>query len=100
MLKSMEIGEQVNQTDQTELKERVEATLCRLRELRERVAELKRRCEDLRAMEAKRVEKCNNKTKCDKCGRVLEDEEGVVVKDGNGEEKSRYHKACFEALFK
>jgi hypothetical protein len=100
MLKSMEIGEQVNPCEQTQLKERVEATLYRLRELRERVAELKRRCEELRAMEAKRVEKFKNKAKCDKCGYVLDAEEGVVVKDANGEEKSRYHKACFQALFK
>lgn len=100
MSKSMEIGEQVNPCDQRELKERVEATLYRLRELRERVAELKGRCEELRAMEAKRIEKSQNKAQCDKCGYILGAEEGVVVKDANGEEKSYYHKACFAALFK
>jgi rubredoxin len=51
-------------------------------------------------MEATRVEKSKNKAKCNKCGYVLDAEEGVVVKDANGEEKSRYHKACFQALFK
>ncbi len=100
MLNGMEIGEQVNQFDQAELKDRVEATLCRLRELRTRIDELKRRCEELRANEAERLEKCKNKTKCSKCGYTLEAEEGVIIKDGNGKERNRYHKACFEGLFK
>ena len=100
MLERMEIGEHVNQDEQMELKERVEATLTRLRELRERVAELKRRCEDFREMEAQRLEKLESRLRCDKCGHALNSEEGVVVKDTNGEAKSHYHKACFQALFK
>jgi hypothetical protein len=95
----MEIGEQVSQFEQTELKERAEATLCRLRELRERVAELKHRCEELRAIETKRIEKLI-KAKCGKCGHILDAEEVVVFKDANGEEKSRYHRTCFAGLFK
>ena len=100
MLERMEIGEHVNQDQQGELKERVEATLTKLRELRERVAELKRRCEKLREMEAQRLKKPESRLRCDKCGHALNSEEGVVVKDTNGEAKSRYHKACFQALFK
>jgi len=83
-----------------ELKERVEATLTKLRELRERVAELKRRCEEFREMEAQRLERPESRLRCDKCGNALDSEDEVVVKDANGEAKSRYHKACFQALFK
>ena len=100
MLERMEIGEHVNQHEQMELKERVEATLTKLRELRERVAELKRRCEEFREMEAHRLERPESRLRCDKCGHALNSEEGVIVKDTNGEAKSRYHKACFQALFK
>jgi predicted nuclease with TOPRIM domain len=99
MLERMEIGEHVNQDEQGELKEKVEATLTKLRELRERVAELKRRCEEFREMEAQRLEK-PEKLRCDKCGHALDSEDGVVIKDANGEAKSHYHKACFQALFK
>lgn len=100
MLERMEIGEHVNQDEQVELKERVEATLTKLRELRERVAELKRRCEEFREMEAQRLKKPESKLRCDKCGHALDSEDGVVIKDANGEAKSRYHKTCFQALFK
>ena len=100
MLERMEIGEHVNQDEQGELKERVEATLTKLRELRERVAELKRRCEEFREMEVQRLKKPESRLRCDKCGNALDSEDEVVVKDANGEAKSRYHKACFQALFK
>jgi hypothetical protein len=100
MLERMEIGEHVNQDEQGELKERVEATLTKLRELRERIAELKRRCEESREMEVQRLEKLESRLRCDKCGQALNSEDGVVIKDTNGEAKSRYHKACFQALFK
>jgi len=100
MLERMEIGEHVNQDEQVELKETVEATLTKLRELRERVAELKRRCEEFREMEAQRLNKSESRLRCDKCGHALDSEDEVVIKDTNGEAKSRYHKACFQALFK
>ena len=100
MLERMEIGEHVNQDEQRELKERVEATLTKLRELRERVAELKRRCEEYREIEAQRLIKPQSRLRCDKCGHALDSEEGVVIKDANGEAKSHYHKVCFQALFK
>jgi hypothetical protein len=51
-------------------------------------------------MEAQRLEKPESRLRCDKCGHALNSEDGVVVKDTNGEAKSRYHKACFQALFK
>jgi len=91
MLERMEIGEPSSQIDQGELK---------LRELRERVAELKRKCEEFRQMEALRLEKPENKLKCEKCGYKLDSEEGVTIKDANGKIRSRYHKACFQSMFK
>jgi len=100
MLERMETGEHVNQEDQDDLKERVEATLYKLRELRERVAELKRKCEEFREMEAQRFENPKNTLKCDKCRHKLNPDDEVVVKDANGEERSHYHKECFQELFK
>lgn len=100
MLERMEIGEHPEQNDQTDLKERVDATLYRLRELRERVAELKRKCEEFREMEAKRFENLEDTLKCDKCGRKLDPDRTVVVKDGNGKERKHYHTACFREFFK
>ena len=100
MLERMETGEHVNQEDQDDLKERVEATLYKLRELRERVAELKRKCEEFREMEVQRFENLKNTLRCDKCKHKLDPEDEVIIKDANGEERSHYHRECFQELFK
>ncbi len=101
MLEKMEISEHIRQEEQYELKEKVEGTLCKLRELKERVAELKRKCEELRRMEKDRIEVAvQNVSRCDKCRHSIDLEEQVVVRDNNGNERRHYHKKCFQALFK
>jgi cell shape-determining protein MreC len=101
MLEKMEIGEHIRQEEQYELKEKVEGALCKLRELKERVAELKRKCEDLRRMETERIEvAAQNVSRCDKCGHSLDPDEQVVIRDTNGEERRHYHRKCFQTLFK
>jgi cell division septum initiation protein DivIVA len=100
MLERMETGEHLNREEQEDLKERVEATLYKLRELRQRVAELKRKCEEFREMEVQRFENSTSTLKCDRCKRKLNPEEAVIIKDVNGEERSHYHRGCFQQLFK
>jgi hypothetical protein len=102
MLKKTEIGEPTDQDEETDLREKIEITLRRLQELKERVAELKRRCEELRQMESEHTvqEAVENTLRCDKCGRSLDPEQQVAVKDSDGVERSHYHKQCFQTLFK
>jgi TolA-binding protein len=102
MLKKPEIGEHTDQDEETDIREKIEITMHRLQELKGRVAELKRRCEELRQMESDRTkeEDIENRLRCDKCGHPLDPEQQVAVKDSNGVERSHYHKECFQTLFK
>jgi chromosome segregation ATPase len=102
MLKKLEIGEHTSIEDgQQEIRQKIESTLCKLKELKERVAELKRRCEELRTMESQRVEKAvHSAPRCDKCGHALDPVTAVVIRDANGEERRHYHQGCFKTLFK
>lgn len=101
MLKNLEIGEHTDQDEETDIREKIEITLRRLQELKGRVAELKRRCEELQQMESDRMEEnMENTLRCDKCGGPLDPEQQVAVKDSEGVERSHYHKECFQTLFK
>jgi hypothetical protein len=101
MLEKMEIGEHTRLEAQYEVKAKIESALYKLQELKERVAVLKRKCEELRRMESERIEvAAKNVSRCDKCGQSLNPDEQVVIRDGNGEERRHYHKKCFQALFK
>jgi septal ring factor EnvC (AmiA/AmiB activator) len=101
MLDKTEIGERIRENEQRELREKIEGTLCKLHELKERVAELKRKCEELRKIESERFERvAENVLQCDKCGHALDPEEQVVIKNAKGEERRHYHKECFQTLFK
>jgi len=100
MLRKIEIEEHV-QDDQVEVKEKIESALCTLQELRGRIAELKRKCEELRRMESQRPETMAvDATRCDKCGHPVDTEDQVVVRDSNGEERRHYHNKCFQTLLK
>jgi TolA-binding protein len=102
MMKKVEIGERTDEDEETDIREKIEITMRRLQELKGRVAELKRRCEELRQMESQHMEQENmeNVLRCDKCGRALDPEQQVAVKDSDGVERSHYHKECFQTLFK
>jgi hypothetical protein len=102
MLKKMEIGEHISGEDgQQEIRQKIESSLYKLQELKERVAELKHRCEELRAMESQRLEKAvHTVLRCDKCGHALDPVTAVIVRDANGEERRHYHQGCFKTLFK
>jgi phage shock protein A len=102
MLKKLEIGERSHEDEKSDIREKIEVTLRRLQELKERVAELKRKCEELRLMEShcKEQEDMDNTLRCDKCGRAMDAAQQVTVKDSNGVERKHYHKECFQTLFK
>jgi len=102
MMKKPEIGERTDEDEETDIREKIEITMRRLQELKGRVAELKRRCEELRQMESQYMEqeKMVNTLRCDKCGRALNPEQQVAVKDSDGVERNHYHKECFQTLFK
>ena len=104
MLKKPEIGERSHEDEdeESDIRQKVELTLRRLQELKERVAELKRRCEELRLMESQcaKQEDMENTLQCDKCGRPVDAAQQVAVKDSEGVERKHYHKECFQTLFK
>lgn len=108
MCEKKEIGEQINRYEQSDIKEKMEITMHRLQELKERVSELKRRCEEFRNMEWKvQHERMNsllegkyNLVRCDKCRRALDPDQHVVFKGSDGAELSHYHRKCFQTLFK
>jgi len=102
MLKKLEIGELSHEDEESDIREKIEVTLRRLQELKERVAELKRKCEELRLMESQRTEQydVDNRLRCDKCGRAVDAAQQVAVKDSEGVARKHYHKKCFQTLFK
>jgi hypothetical protein len=102
MLKKAETSQHLYEDDESDLREKVEITLRRLQELKERVAELKRRCEEIRQIQSEHTgqEDVENTLQCDKCGRTLDPNEQVAVRDSDGAERSHYHKECFQTLFK
>ncbi|MGA3193002.1 MAG: hypothetical protein ABSD73_10910 [Candidatus Bathyarchaeia archaeon] len=102
MLEKTEIGEHTDEDEEADIREKIEITMRRLQELKGRVAELKRKCEELRQMGSERTEDedAESTLRCDKCGRALDPEQQVAVKDSDGVERSHYHKECFQTLFK
>ncbi len=101
MLEKMDIAGHTRPEAQYEMKEKIESTLYRLEELKQKVTELKHTCEELRRIESERIVlAAKNVSRCDRCSHSIDLEEQVVVRDNNGNERRHYHKKCFQALFK
>ncbi len=101
MLEKMDIAGHKRPEAQFEMKEKIESTLYRLEELKQKVTELKHTCEELRNIESERIElAAKNVSRCDKCRHSIDLEEQVLVRDNNGNERRHYHRKCFQALFK
>jgi len=101
MLEKIEIGEHTRLEAKYDVREKIESTLYKLQELKEGIAELKLKCEELRRIESERLEfAAKNVSRCDKCRHPVDPEEQVVVRDGNGEERRHYHRKCFQTLLK
>jgi TolA-binding protein len=110
MLKKMEVAEHSYEDEENDLREKIEITLRRLQELKEKVAELRRKCEELRQTEPQHTEQqepqhteqqdIENTLRCEKCGRAVDPEQQIAVKDADGVGQKHYHKECFQTLLK
>lgn len=92
--------ERKGQNDQqfTELSEEIESIICRLHELKESVAQLRRKCEEFRGTAlGTKLEQTGN-TRCNRCGHALDPDQGVVVKGSDGIARVCYHMKCFQTL--
>ncbi len=70
-------------------------TLNRLLVLKNHIMELKSQCEELRTMLSETVEQ---DPLCSVCGKHIEPDQEITIKDSDGTEKRRYHKECFHSL--
>jgi hypothetical protein len=77
-----------------ERKEKVEAALIRLKSLKWRISELRAQCEAFKLGSEKQ-----EGFACNECGKLIERDEEVTLKDSFGNVKSRYHKECFKAIW-
>ena len=78
-----------------ERKEKVEAVLARLQSLKSQVSELRVQCEALKKLQS---EKQKDLT-CSECGKLIEQDQAVVLKGSFGEVRCYYHKDCFKAIW-
>ena len=101
MFGNKEFGGHGGQDDQqfAELSKRIERALHRLHQMKERVAQLKRKCEELKGMEWGPGSEHIQNSHCNKCGRVLDPDQEVVVKGSDGTIRIYYHRKCVQALF-
>ncbi len=76
-------------------KEKVNATLARLKSLKRQVSELRAQCEALKKLELEKKEGL----KCRECGKVVNPHE-VTLKDSFGKVKGYYHKDCFTEIWR
>ena len=92
----METNESRCDTSLVKEREQFEAALVRLRFMKDRVSELRARCEMLREL---RAEKPAGTAMCSECGREIEQGREVTVKDSCGNPRSCYHRDCFRAIW-
>jgi ribosomal protein L24E len=92
----MEANEPRCGIDLVKEREQFEAALVRLRFMKDRVSELRARCELLREL---RAEKPAETAMCSECGKEIEQGQGVTVKDSDGNPRSCYHRDCFKAIW-
>ena len=92
----MEINETPYEIILAENKDRAEATLARLKSLRNRVAEIRLQVESLRELQAENHEKT---AVCFECGKEIEQGQEVTVKDQTGNPTNFYHRDCFKVIW-
>jgi hypothetical protein len=89
-------SEEINGEGQLDAKERIEITLVKLHALKEKISELRLQCEELRK---KRSENKQSGLSCAECGKPIEPNQEIEIKDSNGTTMRSYHKECFEGLW-
>ncbi len=92
----MEVNKIQYNLNSVEQKDKVEAALVRLKVLRGKIAEIRTQCESLREMHA-----INQKETivCSECGKGIEQNQEITIKDNSGNPRSYYHKDCFKAIW-
>jgi len=91
----MQVNDAHCRINAVERKEKVEATLARLQSLKSQVSELRAQCEALKKLQS---EKPKDLT-CNECGKLIEQDQEVVLKGSFGKANSYYHKDCFRAIW-
>ena len=77
-------------------KERVELALARLKSYRCKVSELRAQCETLKKMRAEQKEDLL----CRQCGKPINKDQKVTLRDSNGKAKGSCHQDCFEEIWR
>jgi uncharacterized protein with PIN domain len=92
----MEVNQTPYEISIAENKDRAEATLARLKSLRNRVAEIREQVEALRKLQ---TEKPKKTAVCFECGKEIQKDQEVTIKDSTGNPTSYYHRDCFKAIW-
>ena len=77
-------------------KERVELALARLKSYRCKVSELRAQCETLKKMRSEQKEDLL----CRQCGKPIDKDQKVTLRDSDGKVKGVCHKDCFEEIWR
>ena len=92
----MEIQEICGNNNSIQQREKVEAYLVRLKDMRGKVAELREQCESLKRS---RAEFQKSLVICSECGKHIEQGREIMVKDSSGNPMNYYHRECFGAIW-
>jgi hypothetical protein len=79
-----------------EEREKIDAALATARFLRRRISDLRSQCEELKRLQSTRIDE---PLICSECGKPIEEDQEVTVKDSFGNGKGYFHKACFKAIW-
>ena len=80
----------------TERKETIDAAMVRLRLLKRQISELRFQCEDLKRQQ---FAKQSFASVCSECGRQVNKDQEVTLKDSFGKIMGYCHKDCFKAIW-
>jgi hypothetical protein len=89
-------SEEMNGEGQLDPRERIQIALVKLQALKEKISELRLQCEE---MKEKRSEDKESGMLCAECGKPIEPNQEVEIKDSNGATMRSYHKKCFDGLW-
>lgn len=96
MLKKTEPCIEIKANPQTDVGERMEATLQKLQILKKRISKLRAHCEELQKIWIENESRMT--LHCDECGFQIEEGQEIEAKNF-GVEARHYHKECFRKLW-
>jgi len=95
MLNSPKISRNIDSHDTADPKERMKATLEKLQVLKDRITEVRIRCEELQKM---RPNTEKGSLRCEECGKDIRPDQVIEAKYF-GKKPQYYHKTCFRKLW-